>query len=181
MSYAVRSCRQRTLFHLVLLEAHSFVFGVENTHLDKVYIELEPESWHGHTSESLWATRLDDGLYKVENSPFFARGISYEDIVEVTQRDGVNIFVRTVFPSGGSTYRIILGKNTTKAQFEHFWGFLAAEGCTYEQGDFGYIMYSVDVPKEADIHQVFAFLNEGETQKVWDFEEGHCCHLTRSH
>lgn len=149
--------------------------------MDKVYIELEPDSWHGHTVESMWATRLDNGLYKVENSPFFARGISYEDIVEVTQRDGVNRFVRTVFPSGASTYRILLETNTTQAQFEHFWTPLEAEGCTYEQGDFDYIMYSVNVPKEADVHRVFACLNEGETQKAWDFEEGHCGHITRTH
>ncbi len=156
-------------------------FRTENNHLDKVYIELEPDSWHGHTSESMWATRLDDGLYKVKNSPFFARGISYEDIVEVKQRDGVNLFLRTVFPSGRSTYRIILGENTTDAQFERFWGALEAEGCTYEHGYFGYIMYSVDVPKEADVQKVFAFLNEGVSQKVWDFEEGHCGHTIPKH
>lgn len=150
----------------------AMVVGMKDDHLDKVYIELEPEAWHGHSSESMWVTRLDSGLYKIENSPFFARGISYEDIVEVKQRDGVNIFIRTVAPSGRSTYRIILDEDTSGAQFERFWKPLEAEGCTYEHGDFGYIMYSVDVPKETDVQKVFNLLSDGVSQEVWDFEEG---------
>lgn len=127
----------------------------------------------------MWVTELEGGLYKVENTPFFAHGISFEDIVEVKQRRGGNLFRRTIAPSGRSTYRILLGADTTNAQFERFWAPLEAEGCTYEQGDFGFIMYAVDVPKEAKIHEIFGFLNEGVAQKIWDFEEGHCAHTFR--
>ena len=37
-------------------------------------------------------------------------------------------------------------------------------------------MYSVDVPKTANIQKVFAMLETGESQGVWGFEEGHCGH-----
>lgn len=148
--------------------------------MDKVTIELEPEAWHGHSSESVWVTGLGDGFYKVENSPFFARGLSYEDIVQAELQDGVNMFIRTVSSSGRSTFRIILSDSASDAQFERFWEPLGAEGCTYEHGDFGYAMFSVDVPKETDVQKVFSLLNEGVSQEVWDFEEGHCGQTSQS-
>ncbi|MGR3635777.1 MAG: DUF4265 domain-containing protein [Shimia sp.] len=144
--------------------------------MDKVTIELEPEAWHGHSSESVWVTPLGDALYKVENSPFFALGVSYQDIVQTEHKEGTNMFVRTVTSSGRSTYRIILREDATDAQFEHFWRPLEGEGCTYEHGDFGYTIYSVDVPKDTDAQKVYSLLNEGLLQKVWDFEEGHFGH-----
>lgn len=149
--------------------------------MDKITIELEPEAWHGYSSESVWATLLDNGFYKVENSPFFARGLSYEDIVQARYQDGLNMFVRTVASSGRSTYRIILSEGASSAQFERFWEPLEAEGCRYEHGDFGYTMYSVDVPKETNVQKVFSLLNKGVSQDVWDFEEGHCGHTNQIH
>ncbi|TCL00303.1 uncharacterized protein DUF4265 [Shimia isoporae] len=147
--------------------------------MEKLIIELEPGAWHGHASESVWATSFGVGLFKVENSQFFARGISYGDIVHAESKEGANVFERTVTSSGGSTYRIFLGENVTDAQFERFWRPLEAEGCTYESGEFGYAMYSVDVPKDTDVQRVFSLLNEGLLQKVWDFEEGHYGHAKK--
>ncbi|WP_270726380.1 DUF4265 domain-containing protein [Shimia sp. Alg240-R146] len=148
--------------------------------MDKVTIELETGTWHGHSSESVWAISLGDGLFRVENSPFFARGISYGDIVHAEQKEGANVFVRIVISSGRSTYRIIIGENATDAQIERFWRPLEAEGCTYESGEFGYTMYSVDVPKDTNVQRVFSLLNEGLLHKVWDFEEGHYGHAEQS-
>lgn len=67
--------------------------------------------------------------------------------MQAEQQVGTNMFVRTVASSGRSTYRIILNEEASDAQFERFWEPLEAEGCIYEHGDFGYTMYSVDVPK----------------------------------
>lgn len=144
--------------------------------MDKLTIELEPQAWHGYSHETVWATRLEDGLYKVENSPFFARGVSYEDTVLAVPQKGLNMFVRTVASSGGSTYRIIPNKGSADAQFQRFWKLLETEGCTYEQGYFGYTMYAVDVPRDTDLQKVYALLNDGLSQKVWEFEEGKCGH-----
>jgi len=144
--------------------------------MEKIFVRLEPDAWHGHSFESLWATKLEDGIYRVENSPFFVKGLAFEDIVETQVADGANLFVKTVTSSGRSTYRIIPNEGTDEAKFDSFWTPLKGEGCTYEQGNFGYDIYSVDVPDVADIHKVFALLETGLSNSVWDFEEGCCCH-----
>tara|TARA_R110002051_G_scaffold7041_1_gene33156 strand:+ start:10200 stop:10439 length:240 start_codon:yes stop_codon:yes gene_type:complete len=63
--------------------------------MDKVVFNLEPDAWHGHSTESLWATRLENGFYKVENSPFFVMGLAFEDIFETQIVDGMNFFLET--------------------------------------------------------------------------------------
>lgn len=145
--------------------------------MEKILFELDPDTWHGHETESIWATPLGGGLYQVENTPFFVPGVSYGDIVEVTQRAGTNLASRTQTPSGHSTYRIIPNEAQSAAQFEHYWQPLGDAGCSYEHGDFGYDLYAVDVPKEVDVKTVFAHLEYGESIGVWEFEEGHCGHI----
>ncbi len=144
--------------------------------MERVFFELEPDAWHGQSVESMWATKLDEHLYRIENSPFFVKGIAFEDVVKTKLLDGVMFFVKKATSSGGSNYRLLCKEGTDDTQFEHFWKPLEAVGCTYEQGDFGYSMYSVDVPKKANIQQVFALLQDGIANDIWDFEEGHCGH-----
>ena len=144
--------------------------------MERVFFELELDTWHGQSVESMWATKLGDHLYKIEGSPFFVKGITFEDAVKTKLLDGVISFVKTATSSGGSTYRILCKEGTDETQFERFWKPLEVVGCTYEQGDFGYRMYSVDVPKQANIQQVFALLQDGISNDIWDFEEGHCGH-----
>ncbi|NQZ73852.1 MAG: DUF4265 domain-containing protein, partial [Dinoroseobacter sp.] len=54
--------------------------------MEKIIVILEVDAWHGHSTESLWASPLNKDLYKIENSPFFERGLSFEDVVEVEER-----------------------------------------------------------------------------------------------
>jgi hypothetical protein len=56
---------------------------------------------------------------------------------------------------------------------------LQALGCTYESGnmDLGsgpVVLYSVDVPPEADVNAVYDLLQDGEARGAWIFAEGHC-------
>ena len=144
--------------------------------MEKVLIELEPDKWHGFSTESVWATKLGDDLFRLENSPFFANGLSYEDVIKTTLKERVNYFIETVSSSGRSTYRIIPNNAADSASFERYWQPIEDLGCSFEQGNFGFILFAVDVPSNTDIHQVFALLEEGVHNKVWEFEEGHCSH-----
>ncbi len=145
--------------------------------MEKLLIELEHGAWHGHSTESVWATHVHGSHYRLENSPFFARGLSFQDIVTVIEQDGMKTVLETTTPSGGSTYRIIPNENTTPEQFEACWKPAQDAGCSYEHGNFGYDIYAVDVPATTDIHTVYAALEEGLRQEIWDFEEGHCGHV----
>ncbi|SCZ58427.1 protein of unknown function [Epibacterium ulvae] len=112
----------------------------------------------------------------MENSLFFAKGVSFEDIVETQLIDGRNTFVKTITRSGHSTYRIVTVANCIPEAFERFWRPLQNAGCLFESGDFGFVLYSVDVPANADISLVYALLEEGERNGIWDFEEAHFGH-----
>ncbi|MQY41377.1 DUF4265 domain-containing protein [Epibacterium sp. SM1969] len=145
--------------------------------MEKVFAELKSEDWHGYSTESLWATPVEEGRFRIENSPFFAEGFSFGDIVDTIMRDGVAWITGLARPSGSSTYRILLGENVEAAQFTRFWKPLQQAGCSFEHGDFGFEIRAVHVPKETDIHKAYRLLEAGEAASVWEFEEGHCGHM----
>ncbi|HMA96098.1 MAG TPA: DUF4265 domain-containing protein [Polyangiaceae bacterium] len=139
----------------------------------KVTFVLDPDAWHGSSTESLWATEIGPGQYRLENSPFYAVGVSFDDIVLARPQEGRLQFVEPIKRGGHSTYRIITSSDASE-RFESFWKALESCGCTYEEGTGG--LLAVDVPPESNIHEVYAALEAGEQQGVWSFEEGHCGH-----
>ena len=110
------------------------------------------------------------------NCPFYAFGVSAEDVVLAESEDGQLYFQRVVLRGGHSTYRLWLAKkDVTAPSFVNAWTPLQALGCSWEQGP----VLAVDVPPSADIHRVYSLLEAGETAGIWDFEEGHCGHPLR--
>ncbi|MCB9765833.1 MAG: DUF4265 domain-containing protein [Alphaproteobacteria bacterium] len=138
----------------------------------KVWFELEDGAWHGSATESLWATELADGHYRLENSPFYAFGVSFLDAVIAAPRNGRLWFDRVVKPSGHSTYRIIRTTDSDTV-FNRCWTPLQTLGCSFESGD---RVLAVDVPPEVNIHEAYKLLDAGEHAGAWGFEEGHCGH-----
>lgn len=141
--------------------------------LVKVTFRLDPGEWHGSATETLWAKKVGPELFRLDNSPFFAFGISYQDVVVARGEEGRLVFVQPFARGGHSTYRILL-KDDNRASFESLWAPLRTAGCTYEEGPAPLV--AVDVPPEADIHEVYRLLQAGEDAGMWSFEEGHCGH-----
>lgn len=141
--------------------------------LRKMTIELEAGSWHGSGSESVWVQPVGQNRYVLENSPFYAFGVSYQDVVRANEKNGQLFFGEIVARGGHSTYRIIL--LDSKELFEEYWQVLQQLGCTYEEGLNR--LLSVDIPPLTDIHAAYKVLEAGEKAGVWSFEEGHCGHL----
>ena len=83
-------------------------------------------------------------------------------------------FVSVHRHSGRSTYRIILERDVDAGRFRDYWTPLERLGCSYEHASGRY--YAIDVPEDSDIHAVYALLEKGVADNVWDFEEGHCGH-----
>jgi hypothetical protein len=148
----------------------------------KVLFELDPEDWHGHGAETLWAelaSSSDGGCFRPLNSPFFARGVSYEDVVEATFIEGSHLvfqFKDVAERSGHSTFMMLSERD--EPRFESYWSFLQKAGCTYEDTDIGLSigrrrLRSVDVTPSADLQEVQDFLARGEHAKVWMFQEGY--------
>lgn len=139
---------------------------------------MNPADWHGYETESVWAELVEGNRYRLRNIPFFVKGVSFEDIVFIREKEGDLFFESTSIASGHSTYRIILEKTIFDSDFSSYWLPLEELGCSYESSDRNktYLL-AVDVPPGADIHKVYGLLDEGEKEGIWEFEEGHCGHI----
>lgn len=141
----------------------------------KILFKLNP-SWHGSSSESIWAENCAESTYQLLNSPYLAFGISYKDIV-LTQPDkqGQLIFDTVVQHSGHSTYRLMLFK--AEKLWKPIWQKLESLSCTYEEARVGgNKLLSVDIPPNVDIYEAYKIMEEGSEMGVWDFEEAHVGH-----
>jgi hypothetical protein len=145
--------------------------------LKKIQFELPSDTWHGHSTENLWAEELSSGKYRIKNTPFFVKGISFEDIVSSAVRDGTLTFEKVLISGGHSTYRIILRDGIKHDAFVKSWMQIEKLGCSFESAHFGYDICAVDIPSNVDIKLVYHLLEKGENLDIWSFEEGHCGHI----
>ena len=130
------------------------------TDLIKVFFTLDAGDWHGFVTESLWARPIagtpDTLLLELQNTPFYARNVSYLDVVRAVEADGVSAYAGTVRESGHSTYRLI---GEAGLALDSWWTKLDQLGCTRESGRTGHrLIYAVDIPPKADIHAAYAVL-----------------------
>jgi hypothetical protein len=148
------------------------------TQLVKVRFGLDSNDWHGHSAESLWASPVAGEGYQILNSPFFRRGIAFNDVVTAVATDQERLFEfeKVVKRSGHSTYMFFFEVNTP--EFKAYWQKLREEGCSDESMDIKLSigrrhLYSVDVPPTANLRYVYQVLEQGELQGVWRFQEGY--------
>lgn len=74
-------------------------------HFVKVAVHLPPSDWHPHAVETMWAESLGGDRYRLQSVPFYAYGLSFDDVVEARKTGGW-LVVRAVVARGGhSTYR----------------------------------------------------------------------------
>jgi len=139
---------------------------MEDNEYYKIYIEINTD---GRT-EPVWAMKEGD-YYEIWNVPFFAYGLACYDII-ATKQVGIQLFFdKKIKNSGHSTYRVFLQEN---GDFEFYWDILDRLKCTYERATKS--LYAIDVPPDADIHEVYRILEMGEQRGAWEFEEGFCGH-----
>lgn len=144
--------------------------------LKKIIFELELSEWCPYGSETLWAKSIGNNHFRLKNTPFYARDVSFEDEVSVNKVNDKLIYNSIVRRGGHSTYRILFHENIRSEIFKSYWGPIEGLGCTYEAAGDRARLLAVDVPPETDIYKVYALLEKGEADGIWGFEEGHCGH-----
>ncbi len=124
-----------------------------------------PDHEGGANVETLWATPIGNDHYKLDNSPFYAYGVSWQDTVwaPFDAREGMATFQSVVTRSGHRTIRIIVDPpvsyvNASELLLQR----LVALGCSYEGATGGYI--SVDIPPSVDLQDVHAYLIDVDAQ-----------------
>jgi len=143
------------------------------THL-KIHFKLDkdedgypPDDWEG-----IWAQEVAPGLYRIDNIPFFVRGISCDDIVSASVEGDELEFKELVQPSGNSVLRIIAVDKSGVGKLREQ---LRQMQCESELSDIpGFL--SVEVPAIVNIDPILNFLAAGEEEGRWEYEEGSIRH-----
>ena len=138
-----------------------------------VKIQFLPNTTRDGIVENMWAESVENG-FRLENSPFYAYGVSYQDIVSAELDDGILVFKGILTRGGHSTYRILTSDKAQDDLFDERWAPLQNLGCTYEHSSAdGVNLYSVDLAPGIDVHQAFQLMAEAEEAGAWIFEEAH--------
>lgn len=128
--------------------------------------------------ERLWAKPLSDGTFILDNSPFHAYGVSWQDVVYAElDQTGELVYTAVARRGGHSTYRIRLPKGTSHAYFLEIWPRLEAQGCTYEGTGDAPRLYAIDMPPGSSVSDVYQILADLEKAQILEFEEGHYARL----
>jgi hypothetical protein len=138
--------------------------------LDRDQDDYPPADW-----EWMWASRVSDSTFKIDNSPFFAKGVSAGDIVAAEQTSGGLVFRDLVQPSGHSTVRVVAirgdrNEGQVQALVAELRESLKALGCSTELSHLPNL-FSVDIPPEVDYRSVSAFLSQKESEGILEYEE----------
>jgi hypothetical protein len=111
---------------------------------------------HGEDGEveTLWAFDLGNGRYKLDNTPWYAYGVSTGDVIEAEPEEPGHfpVFRKVVAKSGYRTVRIVSDKDFTDGVFEE----IKHLGCSFEGANRRYV--AVDVPPGVDLSAVADFL-----------------------
>lgn len=143
---------------------------------DRVLVSFPIEQNGQLFDEQLHALPIGDDLYCLDNSPFYAYGISLGDVVFAPRADGAPKFRHTVTRRGHSTYRVRLPVGHGHDAFMVHWGEFQKLGCMFEgSGANPARLYAIDVPPHTDIRAVYALLEAGEARGSWAFEEANYC------
>ncbi|MEV5657254.1 DUF4265 domain-containing protein [Streptomyces sp. NPDC052291] len=136
-------------------------------------MEIDEGGWPPASVESLWAVDLGDGTVRLDNTPWFVRGVASGDVIRVQpDDDGLLWAGETVEPSQNCTIRLIVLKDSGSAAARQSvldtFHRLDTTGEGIEQ--FG--MVALKVPPQADLLNIRELLEHGETKEWWHWEEG---------
>lgn len=137
---------------------------MSNDPIAKVLFRV-PDSEGGDMVETLWATPLGDDRYKLDNSPFYAYGVSWEDVVfaPIDTQEGFPTFQSIVEKSGNRTVRIVFDQPVSpdNASDQVLQG-LVELGCSYEGANPRYI--SINIPPGVELTTVRSYLIKHDVQ-----------------
>ena len=130
----------------------------------KVFFRV-PDDQGGAMVETLWAVPLGQDRFILDNSPFYAYGVSWQDTVlaPVDEQEGMPTFQQVLERSGNRTVRVIFDPPVVpgNGSDEVLQG-LVSLGCSYEGANPAYM--SVNIPPGVDLQQVCSYLIQQEAQ-----------------
>lgn len=124
--------------------------------------------------ERMYAIKNSEDNFILDNSPFYFFNISFGDEFSVEEKDGELVFVDVVRRGGHSTYRIKLPLHKEHDYFLQHWSPLEKLGCSFEGSSKNPCrLYTIDLPKNTNVMDVYKYLEQKEQEGIWFFEEAH--------
>jgi hypothetical protein len=136
-------------------------------------MEVDEDGWPPASVESLWAVDLGDGTVRLDNTPWFVRGVASGDIIQIdVDQDGLWWAGETIRASEHCTIRLIVlkdgGSAAARGSVLEIFHRLGTTGEGIEQ----FRMVALDVPPTADLARIRKLLEHGESEGWWHWEEG---------
>ena len=126
--------------------------------MTKVLFRVEDSDGSSNV-ETLWATPLGDDRYQLDNSPFYAYSVSWQDVIYApfNPDEQFPTFQRVVSKSGHRTVRILFDEPVADgSSSQQTLQQLVALGCSYEGATRRFIC--LDIPREVDLERIRQFL-----------------------
>jgi phosphoribosylformylglycinamidine (FGAM) synthase PurS component len=124
---------------------------------------------HPSDVETLWAKPVNVNQYQLDNSPFYAYGVSWQDVIEATRgADDFLEYVRCVRKSGNRTLRVIFQDGINDPQSQNVLQGLRRMGVSYE--GMQPKMISINVPPRKDLDEITEFLSE-KSGLQWEYAD----------
>jgi hypothetical protein len=137
-------------------------------------LEQDEDGWPPFESEGLWAVPAGKNHYRLENTPWFARGVAVEDIWSATvSEDGVLWADEQVAWSGHCTIRIIpLADGPLHGSQQAVIDKMVELGASAEGFGEKINIVAVSIPNGSDFPAIKAVLQSNTANGSWEYEEG---------
>jgi hypothetical protein len=140
----------------------------------RIIFELVPDEygWPPAGAETLWARKVGENEYEIDNIPFYVKGVSAEDVVSVLEKDGVRFFEKVLKDSGHLTLRVIIKRDPQLG--DSLRQFIRERGGAVEKMNRGHLegFYAIDIPPSVQFDAILQYLQEGRSRGDWDYDEG---------
>lgn len=140
--------------------------------LVRIRIRLEGTGEGGPTEDSVWAEPLGSDRYRVESCPFFAYGISRDDVIRAARvpEDGGPVLDDVLEKCGHRTLRLALNPSVElqAEPVQQLLERLVEMGCTHEV--LRPRLVAIDVAPQADLATVAGLLQEGVRAGALEWE-----------
>lgn len=136
--------------------------------LEKVYVDL-PKHW-AVGGESMWAKPLGNNLFEIRNTPFYAYGLNWGDIVRAVPSEShlKPEILEVMKPSGNKTLRIYFDGKVSRASQKSYLEDLKRLNLSYERAND--ILIALDIEPDADYKVICDKLWELEQKGVLEYE-----------
>ena len=137
-----------------------------NKEAELAKVEMRVEDDEGNVEvETPWVTPLGNNRYRLENSPFYAYNVSWEDIIEAVKEDtdGFPVFTKVLEKSGNRTVRVIFDPPVEEGnESQKVLNGLVELGCSYEGANRSYVV--INIPKNIELMEIRDYLISKEVQ-----------------